>query len=62
MIHFACLCRSTMSTLITYSLWVKGEGPIDAISMEDRLHNVVVWTMQPERVVAKPLPQDGVAL
>ena len=46
----------------TYGLGVDGEGLVDALAMEDGLHDVVVRAVQPERVVPEPLPQDGVTL
>ncbi len=41
---------------------MKGEGPVEALPLEDCLHDVVVGSVQPERVVAKPLAQDCVSL
>ncbi len=41
---------------------MEGEGPVEALSLEDCLHDVVVGSVQPEGVVAKSLAQDCVPL
>ena len=58
-----------MPTVQVYSLYkltcsegVEGEGPVEALPLEDGLHDVVVGTVEPEAVVPEPLPQDGVTL
>ena len=41
---------------------MKGECPVDSGSLEDCLHDEVVGAMDPERVIAKSLSEDAVAL
>ena len=42
--------------------WVERECSVDSSSLENGFHNEVVWSVDPERVVAEPLSENAVAL
>ena len=41
---------------------MQGESSVDARPLEDRLHDEVVGSVDPEGVVAEPLSEDAVPL
>ena len=41
---------------------MQGESSVDARPLEDRLHDEVVWSVDPEGVIAEPLAEDAVPL
>ena len=53
--------RSRVTKKLCQSLRI-GHGLCVAMYLEDGLHDVVVRSMQPERVITKLSPQDAVAL